>query len=123
MKVGMYMDHKEIRKLTIERLKNTKIITAKLNENKRKLEEMESLKYNEEYIKKLKLKIKEYEMELCHIKNAMEPLQEREKQIIVLNLFERVAIKYVTSQLGLRAKHINRLKTKALDTIGEILYC
>ena len=117
------MDKKEIRKLTKERLKNIKVVSAKLTKYKRNLEEAEKLGDDSEYISKLHSEILDYEMELMHIKNAMEPLEDREKQIIVLNLFEKVTIENVISQLNLSRTQVNRLKTKAIDTIGEILYC
>lgn len=117
------MDQKDIRRLTKERLKNIKVVSVKLTKYKRNLEEIEKLGDDKEYIDKLNSKILAYEMELMHIKNAMEPLEDREKQIIVLNLFEKVTIENVISQLNISRTQVNRLKGKALDTIGEILYC
>lgn len=57
-----------------------------------------------------------------NIKNAMEPLKERERKIIALNLFEKVAMKDIASLINIRPKRVGQIKRKALETIADILY-
>ena len=116
------MEHSEIIKLTKKRLSNIKLISSKLNENKKKLEEVEALGADKDYINKLNFEIIKYERELRHIKNAMEPLKERERKIIALNLFEKVAMKDIASLINIRPKRVGQIKKKALETIADILY-
>lgn len=116
------MDHKEIIKLTKERLSNTKSILSKLNECKKKIEEAKILNPDKVYITQLNYRIKKYELELSHIRNAMEPLSDMEKQIITLNLFEGVLLKNVVSQFNISRTQVNRIKKMAIETIADILY-
>jgi|GEM_PF-5138669 len=117
------MDQKEIRRLTTERLNNIKVISAKLNHHKRNLETAQKLERDQDYIKELKLKILEYETELINIKNAIELLEDREKQVIILTLVQKLSLTNVINQANISSATIYRIKNKAIDTIGEILYC
>lgn len=117
------MDQKENRRLTKERLSNTRIISAKLNQYKKKLEEAQKLERDQDYIRKLQSKILEYETELINIKNAMEILDDREKQVIILTFFQKLNLSSVINQVNISSATIYRIKNKALDTMGEILYC
>lgn len=117
------MDQKEIRRLTKERLSNIKVTSAKLNKYKRKLEEAEKLGEDKEYINELQSKTLKYETELINIKNAMGSLEEREKKIAMLTLFEKNSLDSVAYRINLSRSQVYRIKAKALDTIGEILYC
>ncbi|WP_315074804.1 sigma factor-like helix-turn-helix DNA-binding protein [uncultured Clostridium sp.] len=117
------MDQKEIRKLTRERLSSIRIISGKLNQYKRKLEEARKLEKDKECISKLQSKVLEYETELINIKNAIESLEDREKQVIVLTAFEKVSLDSIAYKINLSRSQVYRIKAKALDTIGEILYC
>ncbi|BCZ49312.1 hypothetical protein psyc5s11_53790 [Clostridium gelidum] len=120
------MDQKEIRRLTTERLNNINVISAKLNHHKRNLEAAQKLEQNQDYIKELKLKILEYETELINIKNAiesLESLEDREKQVIILTLVQKLSLTAVINQANISSATIYRIKNKAIDAIGEILYC
>lgn len=116
------MEHSESIKLTKERLSNIKTLSSKLNECRRKIEEVQSSAHDKEYINKLNLEIIKCERELRHIKNAMELLKEREQKIIALNLFEKVAVKDIASLINIRPKRVSQIKKKALETIADILY-
>lgn len=117
------MDQKEIRRLTKERLSNIKVISAKLNQYKRKLEEAQKLEQDQEYIKGLQSKVLEYETELINIKNAIESLEEREKQVVVLTAFEKASLDSVAYKINLSRSQVYRIRAKAIDIIGEILHC
>lgn len=117
------MEQKEIRKLTKERLSNIRVISGKLNKYKRKLEDSQKLEQDQEYIKELQSKVLEYEAELINIKNAIELLEEREKQVLLLTAFEKDSLDSVACKINLSRSQVYRIKAKALDTIGEILYC
>lgn len=117
------MDQKEIRRLTKKRLSNTNVVSTKLNQYKRKLEEAEKLGKDKEYINELQSKVLEYETELIIIKNAMEILDDREKQVIILTFFQKLNLSSVINQVNASSATIYRIKNKALDTMGEILYC
>jgi DNA-directed RNA polymerase specialized sigma subunit len=117
------MEQNEIRRLTKERLSNTRVISAKLNQYKRKLEEAQKLEQDQEYIKGLQSKVLEYESELINIKNAIESLEEREKQVVVLTAFEKASLDSVAYKINLSRSQVYRIRAKAIDTIGEILYC
>ena len=117
------MDQKEIRRLTTERLNNIKVISAKLNHHKINLEAAQKLEQDQDYIKELKLNILEYETELINIKNAIELLEDREKQVIILTLVQKLSLTNVINQANISSATIYRIKNKAIDTIGEILYC
>lgn len=119
----MCVDQKEIRKLTKERLSNTRVVSAKLSQYKRKLEAAEKIGKDEEYISELKSKVLENETELINIKNAIESLEEREKQVIVLTSFEKAGLDSVAYKINLSRSQVYRIRAKAIDTIGEILYC
>lgn len=117
------MEQKEIRKLTKERLSNIRVISGKLNKYRRKLEDSQKLEQDQDYIKELQSKVLEYETELINIKNAIESLEERKKKIVILTLFEKTSLESVGRELNLSTSQVYRIKAKALDTIGEILYC
>lgn len=123
MKGGLCMDQKEIRRLTTERLNNIKVISAKLNHHKRNLEAAQKLEQDQDYIKELKLKILEYETELINIKNAIESLEDREKQVIILTLVQKLSLTNVINQANISSAAIYRIKNKVINTIGDILYC
>ncbi|MFW2502375.1 sigma factor-like helix-turn-helix DNA-binding protein [Clostridium diolis] len=117
------MEQKEIRKLTKVRLNNIRVISGKLNQYKRSLEAAQKLDQDQEYIKEMQLKVLEYETELINIKNAIESLEEREKKVIMLIAFEKNSLDTVGYKINLSRSQVYRIKAKALDIIGEILYC
>lgn len=117
------MEQKEIRKLTKERLSNIRVISGKLNKYKRKLEDSQKLEQDQDYIKELQSKVLEYETELINIKNAIDLLEDREKLVLVLTAFEKASLDSVSYKINLSRSQVYRIRAKAIDTIGEILYC
>ncbi|MDR3594921.1 DUF1492 domain-containing protein [Clostridium sp.] len=117
------MNQKDIRRLTKEKLSNIKVISAKLNQYKRNLETAQKLDQNQDHIKELELKILEYQTELINIKNAIESLDDREREVIILTLVEKLCLTAVINQTNISSATVYRIKNKAIDTIGEILYC
>lgn len=117
------MEQNEIRRLTKEKLSNIKVMSAKLNQYKRNLEAAQKLDQDQDHIKELELKILEYETELINIKNAIESLEDREKEVIILTLVEKLCLTAVINQANISSATVYRIKNKAIDAIGEILYC
>ncbi|MFW2490939.1 hypothetical protein ACN077_20590 [Clostridium chromiireducens] len=93
------MNQKDIRRLTKERLSNIKIIFAKLNHYKRNLEAAQKLDRDQEYIKELQSRVLYYETELINIKNAIESLEGREKEVIILTLVQKLSLTAVINQV------------------------
>jgi len=61
---------------------------------------------DKEYINYLKSKVLGYETELINIKNAMEALDDREKQVIILTLFQKLSFNNVISQANISSAKI-----------------
>lgn len=111
-----------MRRLTKEKLSNIKVMSAKLNQYKRNLEAAHKLDQDQDHIKELELKILEYETELINIKNALESLEDREKEVIILTLVQKLSLASVINKANISSATVYRIKNKAIDAIGEILY-
>ena len=67
-------------------------------------------------------KVLEYKTELINIKNAIESLEDREKEVIILTLVHKLSLTNVINQANISSATVYRIKNKAIDAIGDILY-
>ena len=130
------------RKELIERLKNYRMIKAKMLQSRYKEEELKEITisastFEEKFgtdvtssvenkaIKILEYQenIKEYALELAQLDNAMSVLNDTEVKVIRKRFIDRIGREKVGIQLSFSARNIGNIENRALDKMIEVLGC
>ena len=130
------------RKKLIDRLKNYRMIKAKMLQSRFKEEELKEITisastFEEKFgtdvtssvenkaIKILEYQenIKEYALELAQLDNAMSVLNDTEVKVIRKRFIDRIGREKVGIQLSFSARNIRNIENRALDKMIEVLGC
>lgn len=130
------------RKELIDRLKNYRMIKAKMLQSRYKEEELKEITisastFEEKFgtdvtssvenkaIKILEYQdnIKEYALELAQLDNAMSVLSDVEVKVIRKRFIDRVRREEVGIQFSFSARNIGNIENRALDKMLEVLGC
>lgn len=130
------------RKELIERLKNYRMIKAKMLQSRYKEEELKEITisastFEEKFgtdvtssvenkaIKILEYQenIKEYALELAQLDNAMTVLNDIEVKVIRKRFIDKVRREEVGIQFNFSARNIGNIENRALDKMLEVLGC